>query len=135
MTFPNSEIIDQLKQASDGLLMMCESEYPFEVFQRKTEQAPLTQNKVLEKNGYSQNTPVKVVEVDDFFQVATTEEDWHDEEEKETVKKFQNLVNTLKSNLKNLEIYRIGSKEIDVYIIGTTPNGDLAGISTKVVET
>jgi hypothetical protein len=32
-------------------------------------------------------------------------------------------------------VYRLGTVEIDVYIAGKTPSGDLAGVSTKVVET
>jgi len=32
-------------------------------------------------------------------------------------------------------VYRLSKIEIDVYIIGETPAGDLAGLSTKVVET
>jgi hypothetical protein len=127
-----TKTINLLKQAIEGLLMASESEYPFAVF--TWESAPLNVTTVLEKTGHSQDTPVKVVEVDDFFRVATTEEDWHEDEEKEAVIKFQNLVNTLKTNLNNLQVYKIGSKEIDVYILGTTPDG-IAGISTKVVET
>ena len=74
------------------------------------------------------------MEIDDFFRNSVTAEDWHEDEEKATVKKFQNLVNVLKTNLTDLQVYRIGSKEIDVYIFGTTPDG-IAGISTKVIET
>jgi len=41
-----------LKQATDGLLMMSESEYPFEIF--KWESAPLNLTTVLEKPGINQ---------------------------------------------------------------------------------
>jgi hypothetical protein len=112
--------------------MMSESEYPFAVF--TWESAPLNVTTVLEKTGYSQETPVKIVEIDDFFKNSVSEEDWHEDEEKATVKKFQNLVNVLKNNLTGLQVYKIGSKEIDVYILGTTSDG-IAGISTKVIET
>ncbi|MBW4429364.1 MAG: nuclease A inhibitor family protein [Nostoc desertorum CM1-VF14] len=134
MTKTNSEILDQLKLASDGLLFMSESEYPFEVFLWE-DIAPVTPQKVIQQTNHPQNTPVEIVGVDDFFQVATTEEDWHEEEEKETVKRFQTLVQTLKENLSNLQVYRLGNKEVDAYIVGQTPTGNLAGISTKVVET
>lgn len=124
--------IDLLKQNTEGLMMTSESEYPFEVFAWKS--APLNLTTVLEKTSHSQETPVEVVGVDDFFRNSVSEEDWHEDEEKATVKKFQNLVNTLKTNLNNLQVYKIGSKEIDVYILGTTNDG-IAGISTKVIET
>ncbi|MBC1218558.1 nuclease A inhibitor family protein [Nostoc sp. UCD121] len=134
MTKTNSEILDQLKLASDGLLFMSESEYPFEVFLWE-DITPVTPQKVVQQTNHPQDTPIKIVEIDDFFQVATTEEDWHEEEEKATVKRFQALVQTLKENLTNLQVYRLGNKEIDVYVVGQTPALNLAGISTKVVET
>lgn len=73
--------------------------------------------------------------VDGFFAIVTQEEDWHDEEKRETVKRFQNLVSVLKQNLSQLQVYRVGSIEIDVYIVGVTDGGGLAGLSTKLVET
>ncbi|ODG97163.1 nuclease [Nostoc sp. KVJ20] len=134
MTKTNSEIIDQLRTAANGLLMISESEYPFEVFLWE-DITPATPQKVIQQTNHSQDTPIKIVGIDDFFQVSTTPEDWHGEEEKATVKRFQTLVQTLKENLSNLQVYRLGTKEIDAYIVGETPTGDLAGISTQVVET
>jgi len=134
MTKTNSEILDQLKLASDSLLFMSESEYPLEVFLWE-DAAPITPQKVIQQTNHPQDTPIKIVQIDDFFQVATTEEDWHEEEEKATVKRFQALVQTLKENLSNLQVYRLGKIEIDVYVIGQTPSVDSIGLSTKVVET
>ncbi|QLE53673.1 nuclease (plasmid) [Nostoc sp. C057] len=134
MTKTNSEILDQLRTAANGLLMMSESEYPFEVFLWE-DAAPVTPQKVIQQTNHPQDTPIKIVGIDDFFQVATTEEDWHEEEEKATVKRFQALVQTLKENLSNLQVYRLGEIEIDVYVIGQTPSVDSIGLSTKVVET
>jgi hypothetical protein len=34
-----------------------------------------------------------------------------------------------------LQVYRLGKIEIDVYVVGETPTGNLAGLSTKVIET
>lgn len=130
----DKEIVDQLKLASEGLLFMSESEYPFEVFLWSAT-APATPEKVLQQTNHPQDTPLEVVEVDDFFRVATTEEDWHGDEEKEMVVKFRALVDTIKANLNNPQVYRLGKIEIDAYIVGETPTGNLAGLSTKVVET
>ena len=130
----NTQITDKLKQASDGLLMISESEYPFEAFSWSAA-APVTPEKVLQKTNHPQDAPLQVVTVDDFFKVATTEEDWHGDEEKEIVAKFRALVDTIKANLSNPQVYRLGEIEIDVYIVGETSAGDLAGLSTKVVET
>jgi len=80
-------------------------------------------------------TSLEMLTVDDFFALATQEEDWHDQEEREMVQRFQNLVSVLKQNLSQLQVYRVGSTEIEAYIIGVTQNGAWAGLSTQVVET
>ena len=130
----NVEITDQLKKASEGLLWMSESEYPFEVFLWE-EKAPVTPEKVILSTGHSSGILIQTTTVDEFFRWACSEEDWHEEEEKATVSKFKTLVDIIKSSLSNLQVYQLGTVEIDVYIVGTTPEGNLAGLSTKVVET
>ncbi|AVZ31723.1 nuclease A inhibitor family protein [Nodularia spumigena] len=131
MTKTNAEILEQLKQASEGLLFMSESEYPCDICLW----SDATPEQVVHLTNHPQDTPVEVEGVDDFFSVATTAQDWHSEEEKETVHKFQTLVQILKANLSNLQVYRLGEVEVDVYVVGQTPTGDLAGIATKIVET
>jgi hypothetical protein len=127
-------ITDQFQQASKGLLFLSESDTPFEVIHWPA-QGELTPTKLLQLTEHSPDVPLEIVSVDEFFDTPTAEEDWHDEEEEETAKRFQNLVSVLKQNLSQLQVYRVGSIEIDVYIIGVTCGGGLAGLSTKLVET
>lgn len=127
-------IASQLQQTSKNLLFLSETDAPFEVIHWPA-QGELTPAKLLQLTQHSPDAPVKVVSVDDFFAIATQEEDWHDQEERETVKRFQNLVSVLKQNLSQLQVFRVGSIEIDAYIIGVTQNGEWAGLSTKLVET
>ncbi len=135
MTKTNSEILEQLKQASSGLLFMSESDYPIEVFLWEGVTPPVTPEIVLQQTSHGQDTPHEVVDIDSFFSRATTPQDWYEDEEKAVVAKFQKLLEVIKSNLKNPQVYRLGRIEIDVYIIGETQRGNLAGISTQVVET
>lgn len=129
-------LVDILKQASDGLLFMSESEYPFEFFLWESEnQQDIKPEFILKKTGHSLDTPVAFVNLESFFQIATTEQDWHGIEEKETVRKFQTLVKTLKDNLTDIKVARLGTIEIDVYIVGKTPDNKFAGLVTKVIET
>lgn len=127
-------IATELKQASKGLLILSESDAPFEVINWQT-QEQLTPTKLLQLTNYPPDAPVEVVNVDEFFAIATQAEDWHDEDERETVQRFQNLVSVLKQNLSNIQVYRVGKINIDAYIIGVTPNGDWMGLSTQLVET
>ncbi len=72
----HSNLINILKQASDGLLFMSESEYPFEVFLWDApEQKDITPEFILQKIGIPLDTPVEVVELDSFFEVAIAEQD------------------------------------------------------------
>lgn len=136
VTNSSLSLINILKQASDGLLFMSESEYPFEVFLWDApEQKDITPEFILQKIGLPLDTPVGVVELDSFFEVAIAEQDWHSSEDKMTVKKYQNIVKVLKENLYDIKVMRFGTINIDVYIIGKTPDSHLAGLSTKVVET
>ncbi|WP_265270256.1 nuclease A inhibitor family protein [Nostoc sp. KVJ3] len=129
----SGEIVEKLKEASTGLLMMSESDYPFEVVLWKGA-APATQEKILQLTG-SQDLPVEVVDLDYLFRNCAFEQEWHNELQKEDVKKFQTLIQTLKDNLSNINVYRIGQINLDVYMIGQTKDGDLAGLVTKLVET
>lgn len=127
-------ITTEFKQASKGLLILSESDAPFEVV-RWPAQGQLTPAKLLQLTNHPPNALVEIVNVDEFFAIATAEEDWHDEEERETMQRFQHLVSVLKQNLSNIQVYRVGKINIDAYIIGVTPNGDWMGLSTKLVET
>lgn len=129
----SSEIVEKLKEASTGLLMMSESDYPFEVVQWEGA-APVTQEKILQLTG-SQDLPVEVVDLDYLFRNCAFEQEWHNELQKKDVKKFQTLIQTLKDNLSDISVYRVGKINIDAYIIGQTKDGDLAGVTTKLVET
>jgi len=129
-----NSIATQLQQASEGLLFGSETDAPFEVIHSPA-QGELTPTKLLQLTEHSPDALVEIVSVDEFFDVANAEEDWHDEEERETANRFQNLVNILKQNLSQLQVYRVGSIDIDVYIVGMIPGGELAGLSTKLVET
>jgi hypothetical protein len=136
MTDTNTELLDRLQKASDGLRFMSESEAPLNTFLWKSEnKLSLNPETIFQKTGHSQDTPVEVVDLDSFFKVATTEQEWQEPEERETVKRFQNLVETLKQHLGDLRVYRVGRRNIDAYIVGKTTTGDYVGLSTKVVET
>ncbi|MEQ9548052.1 MAG: nuclease A inhibitor family protein [Coleofasciculus sp. G3-WIS-01] len=126
--------IDQLKKSSEGLLWISEANYPFEVFTWDNTDI-LTPALVLERAGYPPDTPIEVQIIDQFFAPATTEEDWHNEAEKAQVKRYQALEQTLSDCLTDIQVYRLGSTTIDIYIAGKTPEGTVAGLSTKVVET
>lgn len=131
-----SAVVTELEQAAKGLLFTSEADYPFEAFGWETKaDGKFTAQDLLALKKYPPDTPVKTVSLARFFQPATKEEDWHNAEEQQTVKRFQALVETLKKQLQSITVFKVGETEIDVYIVGKTKAGALAGLSTKVVET
>ena len=69
MTNTNSELCEQLQQASDGLLFISESDYPFEVFLWEASGSLAnTSETILQKTEHSLDTPVQVKDIDSFFQ-------------------------------------------------------------------
>jgi hypothetical protein len=129
------QITQRLTQASAGLLMPSESDYPFTVVSLEgISQESLTPQTVLKLMGHSPDTPIEVTEVDYFFRNVTVEQEWHDRQQRQDVKKFQKLVDILKSELKGVKVYRVGRINIDVYILGIY-NNNVVGIKTQLVET
>jgi hypothetical protein len=124
---------EKLSQACQGLLMPSESEYPFEFFIWKGE-APATPEKVCQLAQYSAD-PVEEIDLDYFFRNVAQQKDWHDDIQSRNVSKFKALIETLKSSLQAITVYRIGTINIAIYIVGQTDTRDLAGLSTQVVET
>jgi Nuclease A inhibitor-like protein len=125
---------EHLQEAISGLFFMSESEYPFEIFFHETDQVLSVQN-LLNFLKSPINIEVKTLSVDDFFAPVLIEYQWHDLDEQETVQRFKLLVTLLKSNLHNPQVYKVGSREIDVYILGVTNSGQWGGVITKVIET
>lgn len=76
-----------------------EADAPFEVISWSAPGA-LTRAKLLQLTNHPPNAPVEVASVDELLARATQQEDWHDEEERETVQRFQNKVSVLKQNKK-----------------------------------
>jgi hypothetical protein len=48
--------------------------------------------------------------------------------------RFQELVETLKTTLDDVKVFRVGETRIDVYVVGKSKGG-YAGLKTLVVET
>jgi hypothetical protein len=124
-----AEIIDRLKQTTADLLWISESDYPFQivVWSDKEINLMLFPDRANEK--------IEMISLDDFFAPALEVEDWYGLEELATVDRYKLLLETINANLTDLKVFRIGSIEIDLYIVGKTPSGDIIGLQTTIVET
>jgi hypothetical protein len=129
-----SELLRLLQEATDGLLWMSESDYLFEVVYWQA-RSSITPQELLKLTNHSSDTAITTVNFDAFFENVTQPQEWHGELERETVQRYQHLVEILKTHLSDLQVYRVGNIHLDVYIIGKTTSNELAGIATQAVET
>ena len=124
----DKEIIEELRRLTEGLLWMSESDYPFETV--CWEGLPEISAQFLRSlSGQAEDAPVEITSVDEFFRVVVSEES------RQEAKRYRGLAQTLKDNLDELKVYRVGQINIPVYIIGRNKTGNWLGISSRVVET
>jgi hypothetical protein len=129
-----TEIVKKLQQASADLLWFSESEYPFEIFQWG-KGVDSTSETLITGGREESDTAIETISLGDFFAPALEIADWYGEEELADVKRYQDLKTTIESNLDQVQVFRVGEVEITVYILGKTPEGDMVGLKTLVVET
>jgi hypothetical protein len=127
-------IIEELKQLTDGLFYMSESDYPFEIIYREGT-AEISPQYLRELSGEANDAPVEVRSVDDFLRGVGSGLMWQGGQQVAVARDYQALLKYLKENLDKLKVYRVGRINIPVYIIGRTGSGNWVGLSTRVVET
>ncbi len=128
-----AKIIDRLKQATTDLLWSSESDYPFEIvsWELGIELTPSD----LFSNIYDTDLAIKSITLTDLFEPVLTIEDWYEQAELELVDRYTHLLDSINNNLSEVQVFRVGEVEIDIYIIGKTPTGDIVGLKTRSVET
>ncbi len=128
-----AEILDQLTQATTDLLWMSESDYPFEIvtWDQTTQMIPTD----LFRNFAAASLAIETITLTDFFAPVLIVEDWYGAEELAQVNRYTDLLQAIDSNLNDVRVFRIGEIEIAVYIVGKTPDGDIVGLKTHVIET
>jgi Nuclease A inhibitor-like protein len=130
-----SEVLNRLKEVSQNLLWISESEAPFEVFVWGNETQEALNDRTLLNHLDRSDAPIEVQDFDTFFAMPTQIQDWQGEEERAIVHQYQQLVMVLKQHLRDLKVYRMGKVNLDVYILGKTESGAIAGLVTQAVET
>jgi hypothetical protein len=134
---------------TEGLLFVSEADFPLHVVYWRRPGGPLTAERVAarlprppahldagaEVHDGARGHLLEEDTVDGFFSVATTPRPWHTDRDRADVRRYQELVRTLKARLHDLHVFRFGASTIRAYIMGVTPDGDWAGVSTILIET
>lgn len=114
--------------------MPSENDFPFHPFFLDSKAEAPEAKTLPETLKLESKEPVEERTLEDFLGDAATEEDWMEDDEKASAKKFASLLDTLKSELKSPTVYLFGERKLDAVIIGGVEGG-FAGLTTQVVET
>ena len=115
----DEKILEELRKASEGLFVISESDYPLEVI-RWDGRTAITPEYLCSISGAPAGSSIKEVDVDTFFNLN---------------EKFREVSRVLKNNLSGARVYKVGSINIAVYIVGRSPEGNWLGLSTRLVQT
>jgi hypothetical protein len=126
---------DEITHLSKGLLFPSETDAPIRPWVwRRPDRFSLEALRAAQ--GYSQDTPIVTLDLDEFFASATRDYDWHGPEEQERARRFRAVVAALKARLRDIRVYKVGeSGTLDVFAVGRADDGTTAGVTTQVVET
>lgn len=129
----DAQLVEELKEATRGLLFMSESDRPLDVF--VWGRAEPTPEWVRGRAGADSSAPFETRDAREFFRASASEPDWKGEEELAVARRFQSLLRLLETSLADLKVYRVGEVDAAVYVAGRAPSGNWLGVSTRVVET
>ena len=125
-------LAERIKKASEGLFYISETDA--EILPFVGEETEKVNSETILKQTRSE-APVEERDFENFFERLTRLQEWFGEEETENVKRFAKLKDILQRSLRDIKVFKVGSIEIDIYVVGLDSQNILTGIQTKAVET
>lgn len=133
MTLDKTTLLHTIKDAAQGLLFPSESDFPIEpFFYGSDEPTPEGLRKHL---GLSPDVPVEETTLASFFEGLTEASEEASNEEQADVDRYRELRKVLETNLEDVRVYRLGTIDIEVIVLGRHASGVWMGVRTNVVET
>jgi hypothetical protein len=126
--------LEKIRSAADGLLFMSESDSPLEPLVLKSSAEGL-QNELKTLCATDTVEPIEVQDVEYFFRNQVKTYPGYNKEQTDRAARFVQLIKTLHDNLSDIKVYRVGTVQVNAFIIGKLKDGQYAGLRTKLVET
>ena len=114
-------ILSALTKAAAGLLFPSETDAPFAAFSWGKQLN--TAETIRVKGAVAKEDACRELSLDDFLGDLLEEQE------------FRTLQKAILANLADVKVYRCGSIEVTYFIVGTTTDGQIAGLKTTGVET
>ncbi len=90
---------------------------------------------VLKSLGISTDTKIRESAFEEFFDRLAAKKEWHSNAQMKNADGFANLRTLLATELKDIHVYRIGSIQVEIFVVGKDKSGRLAGVKMRAVET
>ena len=126
--------LTKLRKAGEGLVFVSDVDAPFEAFAWEGDGDP-GPAAVRRRGGHPGRAPVAEVGFDQFFDALTRDQDWYGEEEMAQARKYQALRDTIRDQLTDPKVYRVGETEVTYYVVGTSRAGHWVGVKARATET
>lgn len=120
-----------LEQAANGLLMMSESDYPFEYF--ATDDTEINELVLLKLAGKPQGTLIEKTTLEHLFRNMADPNS--PSVSSETSARFREFMEVLKNEITDIAVYRVGEIQVQVFITGINVQGTVSGMRTLLIET
>ena len=123
-----------LATATERLLYTSESDAPFTWFTRDAWRAIPSDATLRRAVGAAADAPVERVTLDHLLRNAVQNYDGTLDQEHRAAR-FRQLSRTLQRELTNITVFRVGTVQIRVFVLGVTRCGTVAGLETLAIET
>lgn len=130
----SGELFHEIERVCEGLIYISETDAPVLAFAGEPADT-VSANVILQQTGLPADSPIEERDFVGFFERLTAHKDWHGEIETARAKKFLELQKLLEENIRELKVFRVGHRRLDIFAVGIDKDGRLTGISTKAVET
>jgi hypothetical protein len=131
-----TQLEEKLKNLVDGLLMLSETDAPFEYYiLEDSKDLLLNKETVATIAGKTTGDEIETETLEHFFRNMVRLNPEDSDERKKEAARFKELQEQLQQQLQDVKVYRAGNTSITIYILGKTDNGDIAGLRTLIVET
>lgn len=123
---------EEFDRLAEGLLFMSETDAPLDYYELSLEKSegwpPSTGGQFLQLIGENPASPVEKLAPEKFFRdLRPGNEDREDQ--------VAALQIAMTGELRNLEGFRVGEIQINIFVLGTDGSGKVAGLRTLSVET
>lgn len=123
-----------LDEASARLVYPSQSDAPFRALTPDAVAAMPTPEDFADALGMTARPAVRVEPFDVFMQPLTVDASANTPSEQLRAARFRGLERVLREHLSNLTVYRVGTVDVHVYVVGLTACGELAGVETSALE-